>query len=253
MSETTHASTTHASKPARLPRRAGAVAALSAATVLLVAGPAAAHVTVQPSSAPKGAADQSFAFRVPNEDDQASTVKVELYFPTDHPIASALIAPVPGWTDQIQTTKLTTPIKTDDGDITDVVSEVTWSGGSIAPGHYQDFTLDFGQLPSDTDQLVFKALQTYSNGNIVRWIDTSQPGQPEPDHPAPTLKLTAATADSGAPATASTAPAASAKSASADDSTARALGIAGLVVGTLGLAAAAVFGLRRRTGGDPAS
>lgn len=231
--------------------RAGphAAAALAAATVLLVAGPAAAHVTVQPSSAPKGAADQSFAFRVPNEDDTASTVKVELYFPTDHPIASALIAPVPGWTDQIQTTKLTTPIKTDDGDITDVVSEVTWSGGSIAPGHYQDFTLDFGQLPSDTDQLVFKALQTYSNGNIVRWIDTAQPGQPEPEHPAPTLKLTAAAADPADPA----APAAPTKSASADDSTARALGIAGLVVGALGLAAAAFFGLRRRPGGDQAA
>ncbi|MFF7636063.1 YcnI family protein [Kitasatospora sp. NPDC008050] len=247
MSTTTRAP--RSARPAGLPRRAAAAAALAAATVLLVAGPAAAHVTVQPSAAPKGAADQSFAFRVPNEDDTASTVKVELYFPTDHPIASALIAPVPGWTDQIQTTKLTTPIKTDDGDITDVVSEVTWSGGSIAPGHYQDFTLDFGQLPSDTDQLVFKALQTYSNGTVVRWIDTSQPGQPEPDHPAPTLKLTAAAAD---PDT-SAAPAAPVRSASADDSTARGLGIAGLVVGALGLGAAAFFGLRRRPGGDPAA
>lgn len=235
----------------RLPRRAAALTALACATVLLVAGPASAHVTVQPSTAPQGASDLSFAFRVPNEDDTASTVKVELYFPTDHPIASALIAPVPGWTDQIQTTKLATPIKTDDGSITDVVSEVTWSGGSIAPGHYQDFTVDFGQLPTGTDQLVFKALQTYSNGNVVRWIDATQPGQPEPDHPAPTLHLTAAVPD-GDSAAASSAPTAAAgtttKSSAADDSTARSLGIAGIVVGVLGVLTGAVLGLRRRPG-----
>ncbi|MDH6135606.1 uncharacterized protein YcnI [Kitasatospora sp. MAA4] len=229
------------SQKTRLPRRAAALSALACATVLLVAGPASAHVTVQPSAAPQGASDQSFAFRVPNEDDTASTNKVELYFPTDHPIASALIAPVPGWTDQIVTTKLATPIKTDDGTITDVVSQVTWTGGTIAPGHYQDFTVDFGQLPTGTDQLVFKALQTYSNGNVVRWIDTTQPGQPEPEHPAPTLKLTAAVPDGDATPAATT----TTKSA-ADDSTARALGVAGIVVGVLGVATGAWLGLRRR-------
>ncbi|MDH6113824.1 uncharacterized protein YcnI [Kitasatospora sp. MAP12-15] len=237
------------SKNTRLPRRAAALSALACATVLLVAGPASAHVTVQPSAAPQGASDQSFAFRVPNEDDTASTTKVELYFPTDHPIASALIAPVPGWTDQIVTTKLATPIKTDDGSITDVVSQVTWTGGSIAPGHYQDFTVDFGQLPTGTDQLVFKALQTYSNGTVVRWIDTTQPGQPEPDHPAPTLHLTAAVPDGGAaPAAAAPSAAATTKSA-ADDSTARSLGVAGIVIGVLGVLTGAVLGLRRRPAG----
>jgi hypothetical protein len=43
-------------------------------------------------------------------------------------------------------------------------------------------------------------LQTYSDGNIVRWIDETVEGQPEPEHPAPVLKLTAATGDTaGAP------------------------------------------------------
>ena len=37
---------------------------------------------------------------------------------------------------------------------------------------------------------MFKALQTYSNGDIVRWIDLQQPGQSEPEHPAPVLLLT---------------------------------------------------------------
>lgn len=209
--------------------------------MLLVAGPASAHVTVQPPSVSKDATDQTFAFRVPNEEDNANTVKVEVDFPTDTPIPSALVAPVPGWTDQIQTVKLATPIHTDDGDITDVVSQIVWTGGQITPNHYQDFTVDFGALPDGTDQVVFKALQTYSDGNIVRWIDLQKPGQPEPEHPAPVLKLTSTPA-----ATTSTTVAAPK---SDSDSTARALGIAGIVVGVLGAVVGAVLG-RRGNGGS---
>ncbi|MEY9950217.1 uncharacterized protein YcnI [Kitasatospora sp. GAS1066B] len=224
-------------------RRAAAVAALAGAAVLLVAGPASAHVTVQPPSVAKGATDQTFAFRVPNEEDSANTVKVEVDFPTDHPIPSALVAPVPGWTDQIQTTKLATPIHTDDGDITDVVSQIVWTGGQITPNHYQDFTVDFGALPDGTDQVVFKALQTYSDGNIVRWIDLQKPGQPEPAHPAPVLKLTDPTA----------AAATVAAPKSGSDSTARALGIAGIVVGVLGAVAGVLLGRRGKGGGGDTS
>ncbi|MFI9362701.1 YcnI family protein [Kitasatospora sp. NPDC053057] len=245
-----------------LKKRLAAACALGAATVLGAAVPASAHVIVQPSSVPKNATDQTFAFRVPNEDDKNSTVKVEIDFPTDHPIPSVKVAPVPGWTDSIQTTKLATPIHTDDGDITDAVSQVVWTGGQITPGHFQDFTVDLGALPDGTDKVVFKALQTYSDGNIVRWIEEPQAGQPEPKNPAPVLKLTAATAgDSDAPAPSA---AASAKAdpaststttakASGSDSTARALGIAGIVVGVLGAAVGIVLGRRARGTGTDAS
>ena len=54
-------------------------------------------------------------------------------------------------------------------------------------------------LPDGVAQLAFKAIQTYSNGDIVRWIDLPQAGQPAPEHPAPVLALTPASA---APATA---------------------------------------------------
>ena len=83
-------------------------------------------------------------------------------------------------------------LKTDDGTITDAVSEITWTGGKIAAGHYEDFDVAFGQLPEDTGQLVFKTLQTYSDGTIARWIEEPQGGE-EPENPAPVLKLTAGT------------------------------------------------------------
>ncbi|MFI7402561.1 YcnI family protein [Streptomyces sp. NPDC049541] len=221
-----------ASTPLRGLRRLAVVGALTTAGVLAGAGAAFAHVTVHPDSYPQGASDGTLAFRVPNEDDHARTIKVDVVFPADHPIPSVLVSPVAGWTARVKNTHLKTPIKTDDGDITSAVSEIVWTGGGIAPGDYQDFTVAFGQLPSGTGQLAFKTLQSYSDGRIVRWIEEQQPGRPEPENPAPTLKLTAATtSDSDSPGAASTA------SAKASDSTARALAVGGLVVAVLALIA----------------
>ncbi|MFF7985872.1 YcnI family protein [Streptomyces sp. NPDC007901] len=230
-------------------RRAATVTALTATSVLVAAGVAAAHVTVHPESYAKGATDGVLTFRVPNEEDTATTTKVEVYLPTDHPVLGVLVSPRDGWTAKVTTSKLKTPVKTDDGTITDAVSEITWTGGKIGAGQFEDFDVAFGQLPEDTDELAFKTLQTYSDGKVVRWIEEAQSGDEEPENPAPTLKLTAA----GDEAAASTAPAAksSAKpataSADSSDSTARGLGIAGLIVGALGLAAAAFTFVRTRS------
>ncbi|MFD4231300.1 YcnI family protein [Streptomyces sp. NPDC058545] len=230
-------------------RRAGTVAALAAAGVLTAAGVAFAHVTVHPDSYAKGATDGVLTFRVPNEEDTADTTKVQVFLPTDHPVLGVLVTPQDGWTAKVTTTRLKTPVKTDDGTITDAVSQITWSGGRIRSGEYQDFDVAFGQLPDDTDHLGFKTLQTYSDGKVVRWIEETQKGAEEPENPAPVLKLTAGTAgDESAPMTASPSePKATAK-ASSSDSTARGLGIAGLVAGVLGLVAAGVAIARGRSG-----
>ncbi|MFC8348303.1 YcnI family protein [Streptomyces sp. NPDC057280] len=215
-------------------RRVGAVTTLAAAGVLAAAGIASAHVTVHPESYAKGATDGVLTFRVPNEEDTASTTEVQVFLPTDHPVLGVLVSPHDGWTPKVTTTRLKKPVKTDDGTITDAVSEITWTGGKITAGQYEDFDVAFGQLPDDTSQLTFKTLQTYSDGKTVRWIEQATQGDEEPENPAPVLKLTAERAGTTATATSST----------SSDSTARGLGIAGLVVGVLGLAAA-VFAVRR--------
>ncbi|SFE27622.1 uncharacterized protein SAMN05216251_102347 [Actinacidiphila alni] len=237
--------------------RAATVAAFAGATVLLAAVPAFAHVTVTPNAAAKGSYS-TVAFKVPNEEDSASTTKLEVNLPADHPVASVSIQPVPGWTAQITKTKLAKPLTSDDGTIDEAVTKITWSGGKIAPGQFQQFPVSFGPLPSDTDSLVFKALQTYDNGDIVRWIDVPQEGQPEPQHPAPTLKLTAAATDSGASASPSASAAdakasgssngsqtSAASSSDSSDGTARALGVAGIVVGAIGIGYGVFAGRRR--------
>ncbi|MFC8513864.1 YcnI family protein [Streptomyces sp. NPDC057257] len=233
-------------------RRAGTVTALAAGGVLAAAGIASAHVTVHPESYAKGATDGVLTFRVPNEEDSASTTKVQVFLPTDHPVLGVLVSPQDGWTAKVTNTKLKTPVKTDDGTITDAVSEITWTGGKIGAGQFEDFNVAFGQLPDDTDQLTFKTLQTYSDGKTVRWIEEAASGDEEPENPAPVLKLTANGADGdSATTTSSAAPessGASTSKASDSDSTARGLGIAGLIVGVLGLAAAGFAVVRGRSG-----
>jgi uncharacterized protein YcnI len=244
-------------------RRTGTVAALATAGLLTAAGAAFAHVTVHPESYAKGATDGLLSFRVPNEEDTASTTKVQVFLPTDHPVLGVLVTPQAGWTAKVTTIKLKKPIKTDDGTITDAVSEITWTGGRIRHGEFQDFEVAFGQLPHDTDQLSFKTLQTYSDGNVVRWIEEPQKGAEEPESPAPVLTLTAkgagedtssagtGTAASGSDSSSSSASASSESKEStasdkSSDSTARALGTAGLIVGVLGLIAAGFAVVRGR-------
>jgi uncharacterized protein len=234
---------------APLGRRIAVVTIAAAGGLLVLAGTAFAHVTTDPGTASQGGSAK-VAFRTPNEEDAAATVKLEVSFPTDHPVPSVLVQPIPGWTATVEKTNLATPIKTDDGQVTQAVSKITWSGGQIAPGQFEDFDVSLESLPSDTDQLVFKAVQTYSNGDVVRWIDLTQAGQPEPDHPAPVLTLTAASgSDSTAAAGASDSSggnAAAAASSSSSDGTARGLAAAGLAVSVLALIGVALLLLRGR-------
>ncbi|MFC8678350.1 YcnI family copper-binding membrane protein [Streptomyces griseorubiginosus] len=232
-------------------RRAGAATTLAAVGVLAAAGVASAHVTVHPESYAKGATDGVLTFRVPNEEDTASTTKVQVYLPTDHPVLGVLVSPRDGWSAKVTTTKLKTPVKTDDGTITDAVSEITWTGGRIGAGQFEDFDVAFGQLPDDTGQLAFKTLQTYSDGKTVRWIEQATAGEDEPENPAPVLKLTTKDANSAdsVPVTAKNAVSGT-PSASSSDSTARGIGVAGLVVGVLGLGAAVFAVLRGRSVGS---
>ncbi|MCW2600941.1 MAG: hypothetical protein JWM02_2770 [Frankiales bacterium] len=233
--------------------RTAAVLCGAATTVLLVAGPASAHVTVHSTDATSGGLDTQITFRVPNEEAKASTTKVEIVLPADKPFAGALAASKAGWKVVTTSHTLKTPITTDDGKITTAVSTVTWTAtaGGTGPGMYDDFDIAVGQLPV-TDSLTFKAIQTYNDGNVVRWIQQSAPGATShPDFPAPVLVLRAATAAVPS-ATPSSVPSVTAKAVpvastqASNDSTAKALGGAGLGVGAVALLLALAALLRSR-------
>ena len=176
---------------ARTLGRLGVLTATAAVAVLVTGSPAAAHVTVNPGEATQGGFTK-LAFRVPNESDTASTTKLEVAIPTQAPIAFVSVKPVPGWTAATETTTLATPVKTGEGEITEAVSKITWmstgADSAIKPGQFQEFEVSAGPLP-EVEQIIFKAVQTYSDATIVRWIDEPVAGGAQPEHPAPVLKL----------------------------------------------------------------
>jgi uncharacterized protein YcnI len=172
-------------------------AVLALSVVVLVAGPAAAHVTIDPGSARKESTTK-FSFQVPNEKDNASTVGLEVTFPSDHPIASVSVLEKAGWGFSIEKQPLPKPIKSPFGGVvTEAVSKITWTGGEIQPGAFDLFTVRAGPLPKNVSKLEFSASQTYSDGEVVQWIEPTVKGGDEPEHPAPVLKLTTASGESG--------------------------------------------------------
>lgn len=223
------------------------VAALAGlvAAVGIGAGPASAHVTVNPREATQGGYAK-LAFRVPNERDNASTTKVEVNIPTETAIASVSVRPTPGWTAVVERSTLTTPLKVHGEDVAEAVSKITWTaaaGSAVKPGQFQEFEVSAGPLP-EVDRIVFKALQTYSNNEVVRWIEEPAPGGEEPEHPAPVLKLAkaapTASASPDAAANANVSLAGSTEdSGDGGDGLALGIGIGGLIAGLAGL----VFGV----------
>jgi uncharacterized protein len=174
-------------------RRKLAVTGIAAAAVLAWAAPAFAHVTVSPDEAPAGSFT-TLTFQVPNEEADATTTKVEVTFPSDPAIADASVQPVAGWTIDVKKARLETPVTTDEGDTLDErVDTITWTANgdaAIQEGQFQQFRVS-AQLPDEGDAVEFPAVQTYSNGDEVRWVDPTGPDAPEAEHPAPTVALTA--------------------------------------------------------------
>lgn len=120
--------------------------------------PAFAHVVVKPSSA--GVASfQTFSVGVPNEKDSPTT-GVKLILPDGLGEVSPNVKP--GWT--------ITSKKSGEGDAAKV-TEIDWTGGSIPPGQRDDFVFS-AQVPASETTLIWKAYQTYQNGDVVSWDHT---------------------------------------------------------------------------------
>ncbi|MFE5969015.1 YcnI family protein [Streptomyces sp. NPDC056463] len=237
---------------------------IALSSVVLLSGTAFAHVGVQPQGEAAKGGYATVNVKVPNERDNASTIKVEVNFPADHPLASVMPQPVPGWKSEVTKSKLAKPLELHGKSINEAVTKVTWTAegdAKIGPGQFQQFPLSLGQLPEDTDQLVIKAIQTYDNNEVVRWIEEPKDGA-ELQNPAPVLKLSAASDDhhgGGAKADdkaghddkakdeakGDKAHTESAADSGSSDTTARVLGVVGILVGVAGVAFGLLAGRRR--------
>jgi uncharacterized protein YcnI len=220
--------------------------ALATSALLALTPVASAHVTLQPEEVPAGGFTR-LDVRVPTERDDASTTKVEVQLPPG--FLSVSTERVPGWDAKIVKRKLDKPVEQFGEQISEEVGQVSFTAtdeaAGIGPGEFQDFGLSLSVPDKAGSALTFKAVQTYSNGEVVRWI-----GPAESEEPAPQVKLTAAEPEGDAAAEPAAAPA---ESGGGDDDSSNTLAIIALVVGIAGLATGLLALLtRRRRSREPA-
>jgi periplasmic copper chaperone A len=218
----------------------------SAAAALLALAPVAnAHVTVQPEEVPAGGFTR-IDVRVPTERDDASTTKVEVQLPPGFLFVST--EPVPGWDAKVVNRKLEKPVEQFGERISEEVGQVSFTASGeaagIGPGEFQDFGLSVSVPDKAGSTLTFKAVQTYSSGEVVSWI-----GPPDSEQPAPQLKLAAAEPEGGASEPAAEEQTAPPAESGGDDDSGNTLAIVALVAAIAGLAAGvlALLGSRRRS------
>lgn len=151
-----------------------AFAALGVAAVAAAMPPAAAHVTVQPDEAATEAFAR-FVVRVPNERDDAATVKVEVQLPEE--LVSVSFQPSPGWRRTVERRPRSAPVEVFGEQVDDYIASVTWEGGRIEPGEFEEFGFS-ARTPAEATTLVFPALQTYERGEVVRWTGPADAEEP---------------------------------------------------------------------------
>ena len=159
--------------------RLALLVAVATVAALSIVGAAQAHVTVHPNALPAGGFTV-INIQVPNERGKASTVRIDVQLPNGIYIASPMV--MPGWRSRVITKKLSKPVEIEQGfSVSSRVDRVVFSGGRIGPGQFLSFPVSIKAPAVKAGTLLtFKALQTYSNGEVVRWI-----GNPSADEPAP--------------------------------------------------------------------
>jgi uncharacterized protein YcnI len=231
-------------------------------TIALFAGAASAlaHISIHPNTVPAGAF-ATLDVRVPGEQQGAHVTKVDVLFPTG--FTDVDYEAVPGWSVKVIERKLTTPLHSDGETIDSEIAQLvwTWTGplGEVSDGQFIQLPLSVA-IPSDAagKALEFRTVQTYSDGQVVHWIDPSL----DAEHPSPRINVTAkggaiedvagdeagpiagqtgATRSSGATGEAAT-------NSGASGGASKGLALAALIVGALGLLTAlfTLLSTRRR-------
>ncbi|WP_328883310.1 DUF1775 domain-containing protein [Streptomyces sp. NBC_00299] len=157
--------------------RTGALTAVAFAVAVTFAGPAAAHTEVEAQGA--RALDQNVAlsFTAESESASAGISKLEVILPEGLTPADITFKEGPkGWK------------------FAPTGRGYTVSGAKLAVGEDAEYVVTVRQLP-DAKSLVFKTLQSYSDGKVDRWIELEEESGGDGHghgHPAPRLDLKAA-------------------------------------------------------------
>lgn len=130
----------------------------------LFAGVASAHVTIGPKETSQGAYEM-FTVKVPSENEGVSTTKIQVLIPEEVNITR--FEPKPGWKYEIQK------------DDSDKITSVTWTtvGEGLSATEFGQFNMN-GKVGDKATEIVWKAIQTYSDGSVVEWVEAEEANHP---------------------------------------------------------------------------
>jgi uncharacterized protein YcnI len=153
-------------------KRMATVAAVAGLAVVGLAGPALAHVEVSADKTTAGASDVTLTFTGEAENDKAGIKSERVVLPAGlDPAGVTLVKAPAGWT------------------FSTAADGFTVGGTPLKIGVDAVWKVKIAKLPDGETRLSFKTLETYGDGSVVRWIEIQEPGQGEPDHPAPLVTL----------------------------------------------------------------
>ncbi len=163
--------------------------AISAVVVFGSSLPALAHVGLEPSEVP-GGSGATLSFRIGHGCDGEATDSVSILMPAG--VASVSPFPKPGWDLEIERGELPAPIAADDQQITEGVTKVTWSGGSLAEGQTDVFQIRASVFGDDGERVFFPVVQACGSSEHA-WIEVPTDGSDghDLDEPAPSLVIAA--------------------------------------------------------------
>jgi uncharacterized protein YcnI len=218
---------------------------------LVLAPAASAHITASPSKIPAGFTYTQFS--VPHGCDGSSTVRISIRIPEG--VAEVKPEVAPGWDISTKTGALPAPVSVFGEEVSEGVTEVSWSGGPLPDSELQRFGLSFFASEDLAGQTVYWPIVQQCEEGTTRWIEIPVAGEEEPPEPAPGITFLASAEEEGGGGEAAeetdTGTAVEATAAtSGDDGSGRA--DAALALGGLGLAAglaALVVALFRRPRG----
>lgn len=166
-----------------LTRRIAAVAAGVALGAVAFAGNAFAHVEVSAKPAQALAKNAVVSFSAEAESSAAGIASVEVVLPQGIPPADVTYVSGPsGWA------------------LTATATGYSITGKALGVHKDAQYSIKIAQLPN-ARSIAFKTLVKYANGDVDRWIEIPSASNPDPQNPAPVLKLAAAPSPTTAPAT----------------------------------------------------
>lgn len=152
-------------------RRLAVVSTAAATALVLAAGPALAHVEVEAAPARALATDALLTLTAEAESGTAGISGLRIQLPAGLVPADMRLASGPaGWR------------LAGSGDV------VTVSGPALPVGRSAELGIRVRQLPAER-RLVLKTIQSYSDGKRDAWIELPTASVPEPDQPAPIVRL----------------------------------------------------------------